>query len=103
MHHPGTAGDSSSANLHQSQGRNSTADSGQHGSQHSSQRTGGWGGLKSYYRYIMAPAQEDELAALQDADVQKVQEAAGAALAEANERLLEAELRVQAAQVSLTY
>jgi hypothetical protein len=47
----------------------------------------------------MAPAQEGEAEALQDADVQKVQEAAGAALAEANERLLEAELRVQAAQV----
>jgi hypothetical protein len=45
--------------------------------------------------------QEDEerLAGLTDSDVLKVQEAAGAALAEANERLLEAELRVQAAQV----
>jgi hypothetical protein len=30
---------------------------------------------------------------------QRVQEAAGAALAEANERLMEAELKVQAAQV----
>lgn len=45
--------------------------------------------------------QEDEerLAGLTGSDVLKVQEAAGAALAEANERLLEAELRVQAAQV----
>lgn len=34
-----------------------------------------------------------------DIEVQRVQEAAGAALAEANERLVEAELRVQAAQV----
>jgi hypothetical protein len=32
---------------------------------------------------------------------QRVQEAAGAALAEANERLMEAELKVQAAQVSM--
>jgi hypothetical protein len=56
--------------------------------------------LRSYYRYIMSPTQEDEeLAGLSDADIQRVQEAAGAALAEANERLLEAELRVQAAQV----
>lgn len=48
----------------------------------------------------MSPTQEDEeLAGLSDADIQRVQEAAGAALAEANERLLEAELRVQAAQV----
>jgi len=61
-------------------------------------QAGKWGGLKSYYRYIMSPAQGD-LEGLSDAAVQQVQEAAGAALAEANERLLEAELRVQAAQV----
>lgn len=64
-----------------------------------SSHKGGWSGLKSYYGYIVSPAQGDELAALQEADVQKVQEAAGAALAEANKRLLQAELRVQVAQV----
>lgn len=69
-------------------------------------QAGRWGGLKSYYRYIMSPAPEPALQACDssgmdhDDVVQSVQEAAGAALAEANERLLDAELRLQAAQVS---
>lgn len=69
-----------------------------HSKSNSDNQAGKWGGLKSYYRHIMSPAQGD-LEGLSDADVQQVQEAAGAALAEANERLLQAELRVQAAQV----
>lgn len=91
---PSTAADSNPSTHHHSKSTNSSDNKDQ---------KGGWSGLKSYYRYIMAPAQGEELAALQEADVQKVQEAAGAALAEANERLLEAELRVQAAQVRFVW
>jgi hypothetical protein len=47
-------------------------------------------------RYYLSSADvDDETGEL----TQRVQEAAGAALAEANERLMEAELKVQAAQV----
>ena len=82
---PSTATDTQPSNSHRRSKSNSD-----------SSPAGKWGGLKSYYRYIMSPGQEEEE---EDADVQLVQEAAGAALAEANERLLEAELRVQATQV----
>jgi hypothetical protein len=48
--------------------------------------------------YLSAADVDDETGDLS----QRVQEAAGAALAEANERLMEAELKVQAAQVNIT-
>jgi hypothetical protein len=78
---------------------------------------GRWGGLKKYFQppvdaaesrgsgYAVTPAaSEKQLNRTADDDdesdmLQRVHEAAGAALAEANERLLETELRVQAAQV----
>jgi hypothetical protein len=51
-------------------------------------------------RYYLSSADVDD----ETGDLtQRVQEAAGAALAEANERLMEAELKVQAAQVGKHY
>ncbi|WIA19757.1 hypothetical protein OEZ85_005673 [Tetradesmus obliquus] len=53
--------------------------------------------LKHYYRYYLSSAEVDD----ETGDLtQRVQEAAGAALAEANERLQEAEMKVQAAQAA---
>eukprot|EP00775_Hariotina_reticulata_P005170 gene5170-5408_t len=55
----------------------------------------GWkANLQQYYRYYLSPTDVDD----ETGDLtQRVQEAAGVALAEANERLMEAEKKVQAA------
>jgi hypothetical protein len=57
--------------------------------------------IMSDHRYVLPGAAADDDAHAEDSDadnVRRVQEAAGAALSEANERLLDAELRLQAAQ-----
>ncbi|KAF6259988.1 P-loop containing nucleoside triphosphate hydrolase protein [Scenedesmus sp. NREL 46B-D3] len=67
------------------------------GSSNSSSQPKWRSSLKHYYRYYLPPADVDD----ETGDLtQRVQEAAGAALAEANERLMEAELKLQAAQAA---